>query len=112
MDLVHNPFLRTISFQLLYMISFDWIIKILSRIASSAIESVMLDLPFHDPSTLAAVNLHALAALFTDCNSALLKQSTRLRFQMKQADTATQTAVRESLSELDMQGRLEFIIAR
>jgi hypothetical protein len=110
-DLVHNPFLRTISFEELSIYSFDKVIKILSRMTSSVIENVMLHIFYsvNTPSAIAALKLPELVALFTGANSVFLERSTTLRFRIKNDDAVGRTAIREGLCELDTQGRLEFI---
>jgi hypothetical protein len=105
-DLMHNPFLRTISFEQLSIYRSNEVTTLLSRITSSVIESVTLDIyPPH-----AAINLRELAALFTGANSVFLERSTKLRFRIHDdVDAMGQTAIRQSLCELDTQRWLEFI---
>jgi hypothetical protein len=111
-DLIHNPFLKTISFEYLSIYYLDGVTKLLSRVTSSVIESVTLDIISIDTSLKhAELDLHAseLAALFIGTNSVFLEQSMTLRFRISKEVRASQTAIRESLSELDTQRRLEFI---
>ena len=107
MNIMHNPSLRTISFESIWSSSpfFDWIIKLLSQITSRFIESVTLHINSH-----AGQNFPALAALFTDRNAVFVQRLTRLRFKIfEDINYECQTAIREHLYELDAQGRLEFI---
>jgi hypothetical protein len=105
-NLMHNLFLRTISFENLRISKSGIVIKVLSRITSTVIESVSLHIFSLDRPVLRdALKLPELAALFTGANSVFLECSTKLRFSIRE----DVDAVRESLCELDTQGRLEFI---
>jgi hypothetical protein len=121
MDLGHHPFLKTISLDSLPRDDSNRISEFLSRITSSVIESVTLHI-FSDRD-----NYHAVSALLIDQNSVFSKRSTRLRLQLTiyehyditlfgheearriRGHAEQLAAIRESLSELDTQGRLEFI---
>jgi hypothetical protein len=120
MDLVHHPFLKTISLESPRLDHSNRIIEFLSRITSSVIESLTLDIFSNDD------DYHAVSALLIDRNSVFSKRSTRLRLRLRIYQDYHMTAfgyearrikshaeqladIRESLSELDTQGRLEFI---